>query len=438
MTSRNLTDELREEPAAGPLIRPADEPRALARAVSRPDESCRTAPRDLNDRAQTGVVHPMNRASWTFEAPRGLKPAARVWRRIAPGDLAKPLIGLLALLAPSAALRGDQIVARGVNYPGAKIAALENGQLLFRTIEGKPEAIWLSDVDQLIVDQGDTSTDFNQAERYLDSGEPDKAIIRYRRSLRHSAGFWPDLIAARLVVACDRAARLDQAALHYIRVVRGEFTGPALAVRLIPQTIPAERTAKAVHAIEHLEAAITDHLPPEQRVPLEWLRYEIMRRSGDKRRQAAARIVATLVVPKIQRCEHVYAILLPALEHVLRDGADADELASLNRAIRDCPDSALPAFLLLKGNTLLHTASTREDFIRASWPFLRVAIHLPDHPKAAEGLYGAALAVDRIGRKDKAIELLTECLQHEHLGDETRQVAEAALARLRPSGGTSP
>jgi hypothetical protein len=69
---------------------------------------------------------------------------------------------------------------------------------------------------------------------------------------------------------------------------------------------------------------------------------------------------------------------------------------------------------------------------------MRVVIHFPDDGRAAQGLYGAALAVERIGRKDKAIELLTECLGHAHLDEQTRRWAAAMLARLelaRKSGG---
>ena len=89
-----------------------------------------------------------------------------------------------------------------------------------------------------------------------------------------------------------------------------------------------------------------------------------------------------------------------------------------------------------RGGATLET--TREEIIRAAWPFMRVAIHFPEDPRAAQGLYGAAQAVERTGRKDKAAQLLEECLGHRSLTAETRSLAEAALNRLKAmetSGG---
>ena len=97
----------------------------------------------------------------------------------------RPFLLALALpaLAPNAAC-GDQVVAGGVNYPGAAIVTLEGGRLQFRTAAGKLQAVWVSDVDLLIVDRGGLFADVNQAERHLAGGEPAKAIERYRRALK--------------------------------------------------------------------------------------------------------------------------------------------------------------------------------------------------------------------------------------------------------------
>jgi hypothetical protein len=106
-------------------------------------------------------------------------------------------------------------------------------------------------------------------------------------------------------------------------------------------------------------------------------------------------------------------------------------MPAIDRAVQDCPDLSLPDFLLLKGELLLRAASTRDDLIRASWPFLRVAAHVPSDPRAADGLVGGASALERMGRPERAIVLLEECLAHKQLRDETRRQAEDGLARLR-------
>ncbi len=346
---------------------------------------------------------------------------------------------VLAALAVSArAARADQIIAMGTNYPGATIDHLDDGQLVFQTGDGEEVSVWLSDIDRLTVDATGMFADFNQAERYLADKNPAQAIVRYRRTLRRAEGMWVDLITARLVTACDRAGRIDQAVRYLIRVVRGMRVGPALAVRLIPRTVPQERGAKAVQAIDRLDEAIAGTPDPDARIPLQLCLYEIMRHIGHQRTSEVARAAASLVIPEALRCRRVYAILLPALTQRLDAHVDAEALAGLDRAILYSPDDLLPSFLLLKGNALLRSASTRDDRIRAAWPFMRVAIHMPRDPRAAEGLYGAALAVEQIGRKNKAIELLTECLARKHIGDKTRQLAHEALARLRPDKRAAP
>ena len=135
-------------------------------------------------------------------------------------------------------------------------------------------------------------------------------------------------------------------------------------------------------------------------------------------------------IPPSARSQRVYAIQLRAFQEVLADDVEPAELSSLDIAIGDCPDEILPSFLLLKGRTLLRTAATRDQVIRASWPFLRVAIHFRNDSRAAEGLYDAALALERLGRPDKAGELLQECLEHKWLTPRTRSLAETARARL--------
>jgi hypothetical protein len=140
-------------------------------------------------------------------------------------------------------------------------------------------------------------------------------------------------------------------------------------------------------------------------------------------------------IPPEARSQRVYETQLRALRMALEEGVDPELLIGLDRAVRDCPDNTLPGLMLLKGETLMATATTREDIIRATWPFFRIVIHFPDDPLAADGLYRAALALERLGREDKSTELLEECLAHEHVTDATRGLAESARARLQPGDG---
>ncbi len=79
------------------------------------------------------------------------------------------------------------------------------GRLQFRAADGTLYTPWISDVELLVVERGGAFVDFNQAERYLAGGQADKAVVRYRRTLRLAENFWADLVESRLLLARDRA-----------------------------------------------------------------------------------------------------------------------------------------------------------------------------------------------------------------------------------------
>ncbi len=406
------------------------------------DDPVQACSSDPSPKGKPGARKPVARAWGSDCCARSLTVASRwghctlPYGRVSVGVLRWYAVASFLLgAALSGPLRADQVNVEGAQHTGAKIVGYQGGRLQFRAADGTLHTAWISDVELLVVERGGAFVDFNQAERYLARGEADKAVVRYRRTLRLTEDFWADLVESRLLLACDRAQDIGRATLNFIRVVRGQWSGPAAAVRLMPQAIPIRRDAAVVRAVEQLDSAIGVAPNDEQRAPLELFRYEILRRAGDQRSAEAEQAIAVMVIPELLGCERVYTIQLVALKGALSDDVRPEELESLDRAIRDCPKATLPGFLLLKGETLLRTATTREEIIRAAWPFMRVAIHMPSDPRAAEGLVGAAAAVERMGRRDKAIALLEECLQRKRgLTKETRQKAEAALSRLRSGG----
>ena len=349
-----------------------------------------------------------------------------------------PLVIAFVCLQFSATVLADQVVAKGTSYAGAKVLGFDKGRLQFRAADGRVLTQWVNDIDLMVVDRGGVFDDFNLAERFLQAGEFDKAAVRYERALRLCDDFWPDLAAARLVTAYDRTGQLDKATMNFIRVVRGRFAGPTTAARLVPQTVPAKRDAKFSRAIEQLDDALAADPGETPGVLFKVLRFEIFRRVEDERTSRLAPIVAALNIPETVRSERVYAGVWAALQESLKAGGTPARLADLDRAIRDCPDASLPGFLLLKGETLLRTAASREDIIHASWPFLRVMVHMPDDPRAADGLLGAASVVERLGRTDQAMALLEECIVHKRVSDETRGKAQTQLSRLRAVGASPP
>jgi hypothetical protein len=336
-------------------------------------------------------------------------------------------------LAPR--VRADQVVMSDANYPGARIVGMERGQLRFRSADGGLHNVWLDEVELILVDRHGLFDDFNQAERFRGEGQAARAVLRYRRAHRLAEDFWVDLIAARMLLACDAAEQLDNAVLNFIRVAQGTHAGLPAAARLLPEAIPPERTKRAQRAIEQLHAAESKDSEKGHQALFQLLRFEILRRTGDARAELLAPHAGDLAIPAEARTPEVYAIVLHALRAWLRGEITAPGLAALDRALGTCPEGAMPGLLLLKGETLQRTAATRDQMLRAAWPLMRVAIHFPDSPEAPEGLYGTARILARIGRADKAADLLAECIAHESVSEETRAAAMAARADLPPEAG---
>ncbi len=319
----------------------------------------------------------------------------------------------------------------GTSYSGASILGLEAGRLRFLTASGKVQTPWISEVDWMIIDRGVALADLNEAEQYVSHDDPGRAIERYRRALRTSDPSWAELIEVRLLSACDHAGRLGESAQAFIRVVRGAQSGPAVAARLIPDVPIRKKNAAAGRAVQILDTAIEKAETEETKAMYRLLRFDVLRLTDDQRAAADAPNVVALTVPSDARSRRVFDIKLAALTIVAAGSVDAVWWDGLDRAIRVAPQENLAGLLMLKGRTLAKHASTREDMIRASWPLMRVAIHLRDDPAVAEALYEAALIVERLGRLQKAVVLLAECLAHKSCDEPVRGLASEAMVRVR-------
>ncbi len=340
---------------------------------------------------------------------------------------------LLAVVPAPAALRGDQVVTGGINFPDAKIVNLEQGKLQFRASNGRLHSVGVGDIELMIVDRSGVFEDFNQAERFLFENQPQKAIARYERTLRLSQEYWPDIVAARLVTTHDRVGQVDRAVQYWIRLLNGRWSGLAAAAALLPKNLPTRLDGRAVRAVDLLANEIRKETDVDRRAMLEVLRFEVLRRCGDPRAEELAPRIASLSLAAPARGEGVYAIVLAALEIATRETATASNFESLDRAIRDCPNASLAGFLLLKGRLMLRTAKSREEIIRAAWCLMRVAVHMPDDMLAPAALVETAEALRRIDRRDQATSILKECLAKKQIDEPTRQRAESMLRGLRPS-----
>lgn len=346
------------------------------------------------------------------------------------------VVTLMAFVA--APLHADQVVVGGKSHLGATVVSYEGGRLNFRTSDGRTQTCFVDQVELLIVDRGGLLDDFNQAERFLAEGDPEKAGLRYDRVARLAADFWADIAAVRAIQAHDRSQQIDKAVLAFVRTLRGRSSGPPAAARVLPVGVGEKRDSKIARAIEQLDLALLQDPGDSIRVLMELLRYDILRRADDTRAARFVPSAAVLVVPEELLTERTCGVIQLALAEALASDPVVERRTALDRAIAGCPDASLAGLLLVKGDTLLRTASSREELIRASWAFLRVAAHRGESVEAQEGLLGAAKALERAGRSDYAVKLLEQTLAQPKLRENLRSEAEESLMRLRKASGSTP
>lgn len=339
-------------------------------------------------------------------------------------------------LALAVGAYADQVTVLGKAQYGVRVLGLDQGRLQFRGADGILQQVWVEDVDLLQVDRGGLYADINEAERFRAKGDTEGALVRYRRALKTLDGFWPELVEMRMVQVCDRPELIDQAAAAYIRVARFERSGPTAAVRIIPASKLPSREAKSVKALEALDAAIEKDPAGDRRLALVLFRYDLLRRMNDARAATEARDVTAARLPSGLRCRRVDEIMLAALGDSFDAGGRAEDWAALDDLIRECSEQMLPSALLLKGRAQLAAAHSSDDLVRAIWPFLRVAIHMPADVRAADGFLGAAQGLFRLGRTDDADRLLKNCMAHPGATVEVKNEAQALMDRLQK--GPSP
>lgn len=359
--------------------------------------------------------------------PRNTRSAARPHRWL-PSLI--PVIAIWGELSVPLPLHADQLEIAGKRYPRGKVIGIENGELRFRAEDSTMVAVPLADVVRIYIDPIGDFADFNAAEQSVADGSPDKAIARYERQLRTSDEFWPDLIRVRLLRACDLAGQIDKAVTYYLRVLEGEFTGPVVAARVMPDRIPGQVTSLVKQAVEQLERSATRNESDDRRPLLLLLKYDILRRTGDARAAAMAPVIAELAVPAKLASPRTGAIQLEAIRAATKGRSPAEAIKWLDRVIGQGDETIMPDLLLLKGGAQLESATTREEIVRAGWTFMRVVAHYPGDARAADALLRAAEVHERINRKDKAKALLEECIKHPAARAETRTAAERKLAAL--------
>ncbi len=331
-------------------------------------------------------------------------------------------------LAPASA---DQVIVGNADFGRVRITGFEGGRLFFQVGDGTEQGAWIDEATRIIVDTASGFEDFNDAETALANADYDRAIGRYERALRRSRNYWQDVISCRLVAAYLADGRLDRAAGYFIAVARSARAGPRAAARLLPSVVSSAKHRSAARAVEQLDSALRGASDAPDTTVLRLLRFAIAQPAGRGGGAREAHAVLRAPLDESLRIRAAYQIRVQAAEALLAAGAlEGPDFAGIDEGILHAPADVVAGFLLTKGRARMIVAKKPDQVIRATWLFMRIAIHMPADPLAPQALLEAGRGLERVGREAKAVALWRECLGMQQIDEQTRKVVEAEVARV--------
>lgn len=344
------------------------------------------------------------------------------------------LLAPLCALWLSPALDADQIVHGRKSLPRIKIVDMDGARIAYRTPAGGLKHVHITQVSRITVDTVGTLAQLNEAERLVAMGNYSRSITYYERALRVASDHWRILVMARLIQAADRADRIDIVSKQFVSLLSNEFTGPALAAALLPETAPRRRSRGIDRARRQIDSVIDDMASQSARVLLEMLRFHIEKRSGGSAADQYAGELARQPIPPIVASRSAYAAKSDALLHWGSNGHWPAVLTLVDADLANAPRAILPELLMVKARALAATGKSEDALIRAGWTAMRVVIHYPDDPLAPEALLLTAEIEERIGRVPTALQLLVECINHGRIAAAVRDQAMNLKKRLQSKG----
>jgi hypothetical protein len=329
---------------------------------------------------------------------------------------------LAACLAGTGIVRGDVVAARGKPpLVNTQVLRIRNGQLVCRGDGGQEAVFALDQVDYLQITGWQM---FDVAERQRRAEEWHRAAVSYEKVLAElqagpqvpvGSGEALDrtlLVKCRLIAACDAQARFDRAVELYLEVLERM---PVVVDTLRPRQYPETGSALLEAAARHVDAFVARHREDEvSRSLLKWRAGWPVRETWTS--QPAGSQPAAL--PADSRLRNDIAVVAGFLQS---GGSPADALSRIaglqktaagplradlyywqGRALESMPPVATsPASTQPAGNAALS---------RAGLAYMRVVVHFPGHPLAAECLYRSAGLCRRSGQQARAADLLSELI----------------------------
>jgi thioredoxin-like negative regulator of GroEL len=378
-----------------------------------------------------------------------------------PGSAQYLLCTFCALLPITRATLADTVVLEG-KPPFRKVQVINfrHGRLHFR---GLSKEILRKPLDEIARFKIDAFPMLSNAEALIRT-DAEASISAYQQALEQADKPWlRDLIRARLIEACDRAGRFDQAVALFIELLREK---PALATNLAPRhpgdpgsPINTKARRQLSNARESMQARVmveplqtlslelllfddVDPLPPEFAPPASQPTADFSGEASPATQPSAEppllfgpveQHAPAAAVPDDRGLIEAAPPRLPPDSFVLSGARQAFERGNPRRAAR-LLERALPYLAdhqsdnwrLLLGRCRIELG----QLARAADELLALAESTLDHSLAANALYYVGVAHERMDRADVAAAIYRELLQRGDLPAELRQPAQRSLNRL--------
>ncbi len=316
------------------------------------------------------------------------------------------------LVMTAACTWGQSVVADVIAVEGRPMAVgvtvleLKEGNLFYRLPSGREVN---RPIEQLKYMQMTGWDEFNAAEKLRQSGKWRGAAAAYEQILASAPGMAGRLdrgllVRCRLIGAYDEEGMFDKAVSAYLEVVDRM---PAVAMALRPKRIPAAASTFLATAAAAIDAFLaTRRGTPVGVAVAEW-RFNWPDAAGRAKPESSPASAAVMKVKSE----------LTEAEGLIAAGRFDDALNLLERFQNPQAGAGRPEVYYWQGRAWLGrserrgSADAEHDGRRAGLAFMRVAIHYPVHPLAAESLFRAGELCRRAGRSELAANLWLELIQ---------------------------
>jgi tetratricopeptide (TPR) repeat protein len=349
---------------------------------------------------------------------------------------ARCIFGLLiiTLLMPAGAL-ADSIFVGTLERRDVTIREIKDRKLIFN-FAGRVAEQDLDRITRLVVAN---EAVFNAAEEAFASGQWERAVDGYLRTLRSTNKDWlRDYVAWRMVTAANQVGRFDAATTAYVHLLQ---RAPTLASDTRPAMPDAGSTFLNTAANEVNQALANPRLTADQRRALLTFQLDIQRARNDT--AAAAKVLEQLVQispdtaadPAARRAladVRLGAIML-ALDK--KDYETVEKEIDAHRAVFEDPRQQADALWALAEVRYAQAERTNTPtaWKDAALAYMRVVGHFEEHPnrpRVAESLLKTGLIMARLQDTKAATQLLEQVVSR-YPTDPAAQQARQELQRLK-------